>query len=148
MSCKQYRNDLMSWMDRELSPQRSKELELWFASCSAERKCTTCQTKMAEYQAIKDAMSSLPYSELPSHVHYRIMDKLKQAEISRAKKVAGYRWQAVPVAMAIILSIYFGSLVSSKTLNNTSADSTVSTELYSFGESSLAEVFLTEGVTP
>lgn len=148
MSCKQYRKDLMPWIDGELTPQRSSELQAWFASCQRDRQCTACQTQISEYRALQKAMSSLPSSELPAHVHHRIMDTLKQTAKSRSRQTARYRWQAIPVAVAVMVSLYFGSLVSSKTFSTDTSETTASTELYSFGESSLAEVFVATEVTP
>jgi len=148
MPCKKYSKELLPLVNGELTGQRAKEIRDWLAACSSERQCSECQNKIDEYNAIKTALAAIPSDKLPPQVHYRILDSVHQMEKSRHGLVVKQRWKAIQATMAILVSFYFGSLISIKIFNTTFAKAAATPDLFSLRESSLIEVFTTEGVTP
>ena len=148
MTCRKYSKELLPLVNGELTEQRSKEIWDWLASCSSERQCTACQNKIDEYIALKSVLSTIPSAKVPPQVHHKILDSVRQMEKNRFRLVINYRWKAIPATMAVLLSLYFGSLVSIKIFNTTSNNATTTPDVFSLRESSLIEVFTFEGVTP
>jgi len=137
MSCSKYRQLIVPWLDGELSPEQHQRLQAWLDNCATARQCTRCQTEIADYRNLHQTLHQLPQTDLPDWIHHRIMDKARSPII--AKDVSRrHFWQTIPVAAAIMLSLYVGSLVSLKTFNHsTQTVQTNTTEEYTFGETGL-----------
>jgi len=148
MSCKKISKELLSYVNGELSQQRSLEIKEWLAKCSSQRQCATCQAKIAEYNALKTVMDKIPILKLPSHVHYSILDKIQKEQKASSAYRFKFQWKAIPVMFAVILSLCTGSLISNRIFNSALKNDSVDTDFYSMQENSLVEVFTNEGVTP
>jgi anti-sigma factor RsiW len=145
MKCSKYRKQLVPWLDGELKPDRADALRAWFESCAELRQCTLCQAEIQAHQSLKQALQSLPQPEFPAFMHHRIMDKVINSQPVYRKQAVRTRWQAIPAALAILLSLYFGSLIGVRTFTTQSTTSTESSELSSFGENSLLSSFYETG---
>ena len=148
MSCKKVSKELLSYVNGELTEHRTKEIRKWLEECSSQRKCTACQTKIAEYAAINQALETIPLAILPSHIHHSILEKVRLEETTHSKSTPRLQWKTLPVMFAVLLSLYSGSLISNKIFNPASNKTSADIDLISLQENSLVEVFTTEGVTP
>jgi len=151
MTCSKYRKQLVPWLDGELKPDRARELKVWFESCEEKRHCTECRKLISEYTALNSYLHKTPYPEFPAFLHHRIMDKVKNNQIIYSKKAIRRRWQAIPATIAILLSLYCGSLIGIKTFSTqtttTATNTAAASELYSFGENSLMSNYYDNGGT-
>ncbi len=149
MTCSKYRKQLVPWLDGELKPERARELKAWFESCDKVRHCTECRKLITQYQDINEAFKKNLRSEFPAFLHHRIMDTVKNRKSYYHKQAVHRRWQAIPAAVAILLSFYFGSLIGFQTFNTqtttTTATTTQNSELSSFGDNSLVSNLYTTG---
>ena len=145
MTCSKYRKQLVPWLDGELKPDRAQELKAWFEGCAELRHCTECRKLINEYKALHSSLQNSPYPEFPAFLHHRIMDKVKSNQVVYRKKAIRTRWQTVPVTIAIMLSLYFGSLIGAQTFNTQQTASADTTEQNSFGENSLISSFYDTG---
>jgi len=148
MKCSKYRKQLVPWLDGELKPERADVLKAWFESCAKLRQCTLCQSEIQAHQGLNQALQALPQNEFPAYLHHRIMDKVKSNQPIYHKKAIRTRWQAIPATLAILLSLYAGSLIGVKTFSTqttTTTTTTESTALSSFGENGLYSNFYETG---
>lgn len=150
MTCSKYRRLLVPWLDGELKPERARELKVWFESCAKVRLCSKCQVDILTHQKLNQALKSLPQAEFPAYMHHRIMDQVKNHQAAYRRQVVRTRWQAIPATLAIMLSLYFGSLIGVKTFNTQTVATTTTTEtteLSSFGENGLySSIYETGGL--
>jgi hypothetical protein len=146
MTCSKYRKQLVPWLDNELKPEKANELKVWFESCEVVRQCTRCRKLIAEYKALQNVLDNTPKKEFPAFLHYRIIDKVNSNQAIYRRRVIRTRWQAIPATIAILLSLYLGSLIGVQTFNpqqTTTASNTI--EQSSFGENSLMSSFYDTG---
>ena len=145
MNCRRYRKQLMPWLDGEFSIQRSTELKAWFESCASIRQCSKCSSHIKAYHHIHHTLKSMPTTEFPSHMHSRIMDVVRSDQQMRRNQQRRFV-RTVPVAAAVLLSLFMGSFVGIKTFDTTStsalnASSSSPTESLSFGMTGLMAEF-------
>jgi len=137
MTCRKYRKELSRLLDRELSAERAAELEAWFASCAEVRHCSVCRKLIDEHKSLQYAFQSTPQSEFPAFLHERIMASVRQEAPVYRKQAIRKRWQLVPAAIAILLSIYVGSLIGLRTFNTQTPVRTDRSALRTFGDNGL-----------
>jgi anti-sigma factor RsiW len=130
-------------LDNELDASRKPELRLHLDACQA------CGDYQRRQQRLKALLSRKPEAEFPEWLHQRIMYQVKEHERERIGFARRWKLQTIPAALAVILSLYVGSLVGVKAYNSSNAATTIqsveSTELASFGETSLIEGVATGG---
>lgn len=107
--------------------------------------CPSCRAYHQAQTDLDKMLFSAPATAFPLQIHKQIMDQVN-ARSSRKAPLPLLVIRKVPVAAAIIFSLYIGSLVGIKTYQSqeTSATSLVetqdsNTELASFGENSIWE---------
>lgn len=147
MTCRKYRKQLIPWLDGELRADRAAELDTWFASCDTVRHCSVCRKLAEDYKRIDRSFQSTPQSEFPAYLHHRIMDRVKTEAVILHKREVRSRWQTIPVAIAIAMSLYVGSLIGISTIFDHSSATNTKTELYTFGENSVINDFNASGGT-
>jgi predicted anti-sigma-YlaC factor YlaD len=145
MTCRKFRKLLTPWLDGELKPEQAAELQAWYDGCGKVRQCSDCRKLVDEHISFHRLYSSLPQSGFPAHLHHRIMSEIKSREPVYHRKEIRVRWQTIPATLAIIMSLYFGSLVGVRTFFSDTEPQTESAELYSFGENSLITDFYANG---
>jgi len=147
MTCSKFKKQLIPWMDGELQPEKAAELQAWFDSCAKVRQCSECRKLIDEYKSFHLAFHNTPQPEFPAFLHHRIMADIQSRERIYHKKAVRIRWQAVPATIAILFSMYFGSLVGVKTFNAqpSTTTSSLSTEMSSFGENSVVSSLYLNG---
>jgi anti-sigma factor RsiW len=133
-------------LDNELDVSRKPELQLHLDTCAA------CESYHRRQIKLRDLLSQGPRDEFPEWLHQRIMYQVKEHERERIGFARRWKLQTIPAALAVVLSLYVGSLVGVKAYNTsntsntaTTIQTTESTELASFGETSLIEVVATGG---
>lgn len=147
MTCREFRKQLIPWLDGELNQDKANELKSWLNSCEEVRQCQKCRKLVEEFRSFHDAFHTIPQTEFPAYIHHRIMSEIKNKEQLRIKHAHNIRWQAIPVTLAIMLSLYFGSLVGVKTFSTQSTDAKEYTEQSSFGENGIVSALYTNGET-
>lgn len=139
MTCRKFKKMLIPWLDGELKPGQVAELKAWFDRCGEVRQCSECRKLIDDYQSFHRLINSIPKEEFPAFLHPRIIDEINRREPVYHKQQVRVRWQAVPATLAILLSLYAGSLIGIKTFNIQTTTTTETQELYSFGDNSLAQ---------
>ncbi len=146
MSCKNIQRELLPMINGEVSEQRSKEINGQLASCSDKRRCNACKVKIAEYIAIKKAMSSVPPAHIPSHVHHSILDQIRLIEYHKQGIDTQKQWRLIPIMMMTVFILFLGSKVGLKILNTTSNLRSDSAEFFELRDGGLADVFALQEV--
>ncbi len=145
MTCRKFRKDLIPWLDGELKPEQAQAMQSWFDSCGQARQCSVCRKLADEYRSFHRAFQSTPQTEFPAFLHSRIMDTVKAREAKAQRRAHSLRWQTVPVAIAVLLSLYVGSLVGVKTFSTQNTNSRDLSTRASFGENGLVSTLYTNG---
>ena len=127
MTCRNIRKQLVPWLDNQLPAEQADRLRLWLESCERVRHCSKCHPFIQEQKALNSALSTLPQPELPPYVHARIMDRIQSAPIAHTASRRSV-WKTIPVAAAILLSFYIGSMVSMKTFSTSTTVQTTSAQ--------------------
>lgn len=150
MTCHEFRKQLIPWLDGEVKPDKAAELLAWLSSCEKVRQCHKCRKLTEEYRSFQVTFHNTPQIEFPAFLHHRIMSEIKSKEQFRTKHAHRISWQAIPATIAILLSLYFGSLVGVKTFSNQSVvvtEVTENTEQLSFGENGMVSTIYSNGET-
>lgn len=147
MTCRKFKKLLTPWLDGELKPEQANELQTWLEACTDARHCSDCRKLIDEHRSFHRLYNALPTTEFPAFLHHRIMDRIKTAETASHKHAVRFRWQTVPATLAILLSLYAGSLVGIRTFNNQPTKADTKSELYTFGETNVASNFYANGGT-
>jgi hypothetical protein len=145
MTCRNFKKLLTPWLDGELKPELAKELEIWLDDCGKVRQCSGCRKLIDEHRSFHRLYNVLPRQEFPAFLHHQIIDKINSREAVRHQHAVRIRWQTIPATIAILMSLYVGSLVGIRTFNNQTARNDTKSELYTFGETNLANNFYTNG---
>jgi anti-sigma factor RsiW len=138
MTCRKLKKQLTLWLDGELKPEQAAEFKAWFDRCEEVRQCSECRKLIDEHNRFHSLISSIPKKEFPAFLHHRIIDEINRREPIYHKKEMRIRWQTVPATIAILLSLYVGSLIGIRTFNTQTTTVNESSELYTFGNNSLA----------
>jgi len=134
MTCNEYRKKLIPWLDGELKSEQAAEMQSWISECSQVRHCVKCRKLTEEFKSFHEVFINIPQPEFPAFLHHRIISEIKNKEAYYHKKAVTSRWKAVPATIAILLSLYFGSLIGVKTFSTQTAANGETSELYSFGD--------------
>ncbi len=143
MRCSKVRHEIDLQLDNELQQSRVKALELHLAQCSA------CRQYKVQAQELQRSLKSLLKPEFPSWLHHQILSQAAQHDKKRLSYKHRWQLRAIPVMLAIVLSITFGSLIGKVGYNianpfpeqetTASAAQDDSQTLASFGESTLVD---------
>jgi hypothetical protein len=144
MTCSKQRNLLIPWLDGELKAEQAAELKAWFDSCAEVRHCFVCRKLIDEHTSFHRAIQSTPQSEFPAFLHHRILNEIKSREPAYRKQAIRTRWQLVPAGLAILMSLFVGSLVGVRTFATETADRNA---LNTFGDNGLVTTLYTPGGT-
>ncbi|MDZ4120868.1 MAG: zf-HC2 domain-containing protein [Candidatus Cloacimonadaceae bacterium] len=133
MRCFTARKQIDLLLDNELDARRSADLKLHLP------KCPQCSAYLAQGEKLSQILTQSPDPEFPSWVHHQILDRVKIQENTRKTFRHRLELQAIPVSMAIVLSVYFGIQVGVKTFSSPdiTTSETTETEYVVFGENSL-----------
>ena len=145
MTCRKYRRQLIPWLDGELKPDRAAILKAWFDSCEEVRHCNDCRKLANEYRSFHDAFNHTSQAEFPAFLHNRIIAEIQSRESLYHKRAVRSRWQTIPAAAAILLSLYFGTLIGVQTFSTQTTTENEAAELYTFGEYGTASTIYANG---
>lgn len=97
-------------------------------------KCSLCRHELMEIQSLNTLLNKPQLPEVPSHIHEKIMFEIKND--TRKKQIhKGLRWNLVPVAASLVISLYFGIFLGTKTMPLTVAKMEISS--LDFGQQTL-----------
>ncbi len=136
MSCSKYRSLIIPWVDGELDQKQAEILSEWFVTCASARQCSSCLQEIDFYRKLKHSLQALPHKQYPAWAHQSVMHRIIQEPIPEQVYHRRHRWEVVPIAAAILLSLWLGSLVSMKTFVPKN-EVAMNTELIDFGENHL-----------
>jgi anti-sigma factor RsiW len=145
MTCRKIKQLLTPWLDGELKPKQADELRVWLDGCEQVRQCSDCRKLIDESRSFHRLYNVLPRQEFPAFLHHQIMDKINSREAARHHHAVRIRWQTVPAALAILMSLYVGSLVGISTFNAQTGKNNPKSEVYTFGETNVASNFYLSG---
>lgn len=145
MTCRKYRKLIVPWLDGELKPEQAAEMQAWFDSCPEVRQCSVCRKLADDYRSFHRFLQSTPQTEFPAFLHHRIMDQIKSREVVLHRRAVRTRWQLIPAAVAVLLSLYVGSLVGVRTFSAQNAKSKDTYAATSFGENGMVTTMYTIG---
>lgn len=103
--------------------------------------CPACRAYQIQGQKLKELIQSQPLPTFPKHLHHSIMSQVKAHESQRHIYQKRFRLQLVPAALAIMLSLVFGTLVGTNAFavqNEAPQETTQSSDL-NFGEVGLVD---------
>ncbi|MBO8126094.1 MAG: zf-HC2 domain-containing protein [Firmicutes bacterium] len=101
MNCQKVDNLLSAFIDREVSPEESREIRLHVEECDL------CRQTYLELSQVKDALASLGEIELPPGFHSHLLDQLKQAE---EPWIMRWLQQFKPLVFAGALGVLFATI--------------------------------------
>lgn len=135
MRCTRFRHKTDKLLDGALDTQAAARLQVHLEKCNA------CRQYYQEGLKLKELLLAQPNSEFPTWLHHRILDQCRAHETRRSVYQKRLRFQLVPAVLAVMVSLFLGSLVG-KTAFETQYQSTQETEQKS--ELSFGEVFLVD----
>lgn len=114
--------------------------------------CPRCRVRYEQAQKLQLLLSPGSLPEFPTWMHEKIMHQVRTHEPQRVALRRRMRLQTIPAALAVILSIYIGSLVGVKAFNaETSTNTGIAAyqeegvTMASFGESTIFELDSSDG---
>ena len=134
MRCKEYRNLLDQLVDGALDSITTAALEEHLEFCIKCRNYHQASMRLHE-------LMNQPLPPFPQHIHYQVLELCKEHDAKRVRLQKRARLQLVPATLAIMLSLFIGSLVG-KTIFTPlpgTAPESVPTEELSFGDVTLVD---------
>ncbi|HNX00810.1 MAG TPA: hypothetical protein PLE74_04235 [Candidatus Cloacimonadota bacterium] len=128
MKCSKVRRSLYAYADGEGKASVRKEISLHLDNCSL------CKKELDEITILNDSLRNKELPEVPSHIHEKIMFEIKNKSQKRMIH-KGLRWNLIPVAASLLISLYFGVFFGTKTLPLTVARTEISA--LNFGQSTI-----------
>lgn len=137
MKCSKAQRYLDLMASGSLEPGLKRELQLHLDACDG------CRGLYQVGKNLIELAKRSPQAGFPSWLHQRIMSQVKEHEQRRIGYARRWKLQTIPATLAVLLSLYVGTLVGIKAHDTSSqsvAQSTQSVELASFGESTLVDL--------
>ena len=134
MRCSKIRKQLDLLMDRALDANSTAKLEEHLKSCIKCRNYHQANTRLQE-------LMNQPLPPFPKHIHHQVLELCKEHDAKRVRLQKRARLQLVPATLAVMLSLFIGSLVG-KTIFTPlpfTAPESVPTEELSFGDVTLVD---------
>lgn len=134
MRCATYRHLIDLLLDGALKGESVSRVEAHLAGCNG------CSSYREQGLRLKQLIQSTPQPQFPQWLHKRILHECNSHETQRAVYRSRSRLQLVPAAMAVMLSLFLGSLIG-KNAFSTQIDTqtTQSSVELSFGENTLVD---------
>lgn len=139
MRCSKAQEMIILKLDKELKARYSVSLEKHLAVCAD---CRLYREEMGKQNARFTELSAPQY---PSWLHHRILAQANEHDSLRRHSRMMLQLQKIPALIAILLSLYIGTLVGIKTNSSATAgtqeysETTSTTALASFGENSIVD---------
>jgi predicted anti-sigma-YlaC factor YlaD len=119
MRCYSIRKKLYRYADGESKPSEREVITLHLNTCSF------CRNKLAEIQSLNELLTDPNLPEVPPHIHEKILFQTKN-KMQRKQVHSKLRWNLIPVAASLVISLYFGISLGTKTLPLTVAKMEIS----------------------
>lgn len=119
MRCNSIRKKLFRFADGEGMASEREVISLHLETCPS------CRHEFEAIQSLNNLLSKNGIPEIPSHIHEKIMHSIKTKGQKRQLH-RGLRWNLIPVAASLIISLYFGIFLGTKTLPLTVAQAEIS----------------------
>lgn len=142
MRCARYRKLIDLLLDGALERETVSQAEAHLKTCKG------CRSYHDQGLRLRQLIQSSPRPQYPEWLHHRIMDECRRHESQRVTYQKRSRLQLVPAAMAVMLSLFLGSMVGKNAFetHNTSASSIVqSSDELSYSEHSLVDGYYYQG---
>lgn len=136
MRCAHYRHMTDLMLDGALKGESVVRLEAHLGSCAS------CRSYRDQGLRLKQLVSSTPRPDFPDWLHNRILHQCQSHEAQRSGYRKRAKFQLVPAAMAVMLSLVLGSLVGQNAYSvqvRNASQTTQSTYELSFGENTLVD---------
>jgi len=136
MRCAKYRHLIDLLLDGALAGDSVSRVEAHLANCAG------CRSYREQGLRLKQLIQSTPRPLFPQHLHHRILHECKAHEAQRASYRGRSRLQLVPAAMAVMLSLFLGSLIGKNAFSTQiqlDSQTSISSSELSFGENTLVD---------
>jgi anti-sigma factor RsiW len=128
MRCYSIRKKLFRFADGEITTPEREVVSQHLITCSS------CRHEFEEIQSLNNLLNQKSIPEIPSHIHEKIMFEIK-SNLQKKRMHRGLRWNLIPVAASLVISLYFGIFLGTKTLPLTVAKMEISS--VEFGQQTL-----------
>jgi len=139
MRCAKVRKKLIPHQDKELAGGLTLHLEKHL------RRCGSCRKYASELRRLDSLLQSDDDPQMPQWMHERIMHQIKSHEPQRLSFRRRWKLQTVPITLALLLSLYVGTLVGVKTFSYEPSEPSTESENISYGETSLYDLAYLNG---
>jgi anti-sigma factor RsiW len=136
MRCVRYRHLIDLLLDGALNGESVSRVEAHLAGC------TGCRSYREQGLRLKQLIQSSPQPQFPQWLHKRVLHECQTHETQRAVYRSRSRLQLVPAAMAVMLSLFLGSLIGKNAFSTqiqTDPQTSQSGTEFSFGENTLVD---------
>ena len=136
MRCAKYRHYIDLLPDGNLDKAAAQRLDAHL------KDCVSCRVYHDQGLRLQQLIQSAPQAPFPDWLHQRILHDFRAHEVQRSGFRKRARWQLVPAAMAVMLSLFLGSLIGKTafdTQTQTAASSSQTSDELSFGDITLVD---------
>lgn len=128
MRCSSVRRKLYRYADGEGKASEREAISLHINTCSR------CHSELDEIVSLNDSLRHQELPEVPPHIQEKILYEIKSRSMKK-KERKSLRWNLIPVAASLAISLYFGIFFGTKTLPLTIARTEISS--LDFGQTTL-----------
>ncbi len=142
MRCSTVKSQISPWLDKELDSRQALKIEQHLNTCS---RCNAHAEQARKLNSMLQAESTPP---LPEWIHNRILQSAREHDDRRSSLRRKWNLQLIPAAMAIVMSLYLGTLVGIKTFGTTETVSnteTLTVDSIGYGETTIVALETTTG---
>ncbi|MBM4403742.1 MAG: zf-HC2 domain-containing protein [Candidatus Cloacimonetes bacterium] len=138
MRCSKVRKLLTPYLDQELSGGMRPRLEKHLQSCGS------CSQYTQQLKAVDAILQREDVAEMPGWLQERIIGQIKTHEPQRQSIRRRWKLLLVPITLALLLSLYTGTLVGIKTLTIEETETTKANTIV-YSETTLYDLGLLNG---
>lgn len=131
MRCAKVRKLMIPYQDKELAGGLTLRLKEHLCQCGS------CRKYAQDLRKLDSLLESQENPQMPQWLYERIMHQVKTHEPQRQSFRRRWKLQTVPITLALLLSLYAGTLIGVKTFTIGPIETATETESIAYGETSL-----------
>jgi len=142
MRCSTVKSQISPWLDNELDSRHALKIEQHLDTCPL------CKAHAEQARKLNSMLQATSTPPLPDWIHNRILQSAREHDDLRSSLRRKWNLQLIPAAMAIVMSLYLGTLVGIKTFGTTDTTSnaeTLTLDSIGYGSSTIVALETTTG---
>ncbi len=139
MRCRKVNDLLIPYLDKELSGDAVLRLEKHLQTC------VSCRVRLSEYRKLDTMLKVGETIEMPDWMRERIRHQVRMHDPQRRAFRRRWNLQTVPITLALLLSIYIGTLIGIKTFTVAATEPAGDPEIIAYGETTIFDLAYTNG---